>query len=181
VVEDAAKQLGVEPQALSSALKQALENQIDKTVESGRLTKDAGESMKQRLGAQDYPFFGRPALGGFRGAHRFRMGLDTAAGFLGVSPDDLRIAIEDGKSLAQVAKDRGKPVDGLVDALVDAQTSGLDKAVAAGTLTISRRNHIASRLRERTEDFVNGVRGVFRPDNGFGLRGPGPDDLARGA
>ena len=183
VVEDAAKQLGVAPEQLNAALKQALENRIDAAAESGRITKETAESMKQRLESQDYPFFGEPALGGFRGGRPFRIGVDTAAGFLGLSQDELREAIEDGKSLAQVAKDRGKPVDGLVDALVDAQIMELDKAVANGRLTTSRRDDIVSGLRERTEDFVIGVRGGFRKGHGFGFRGPGHghDDLSRGA
>ena len=40
VVEDAAKQLGVTPGKLSSALKKALENRVDAAVAAGRLTKE---------------------------------------------------------------------------------------------------------------------------------------------
>ena len=36
VVEDAAKQLGVDPAKLNDALKQALENRIDAAVKAGR-------------------------------------------------------------------------------------------------------------------------------------------------
>src|SRR5947208_782161 len=39
VVSDAAKQLGVQPDQLSSALKKALENQVDAAVAAGRITK----------------------------------------------------------------------------------------------------------------------------------------------
>src|SRR5436190_323171 len=39
VVSDAAKQLGVQPDQLSSALKKALENQVDAAVSAGRITK----------------------------------------------------------------------------------------------------------------------------------------------
>src|SRR5205823_37159 len=39
VLNDAAKQLGVEPSALSAALKKALEKRVDEAVAAGRLTK----------------------------------------------------------------------------------------------------------------------------------------------
>ena len=42
VVEDAAKQLGVDPAKLSDALRKALENRIDEAVEAGRLTEEQG-------------------------------------------------------------------------------------------------------------------------------------------
>ena len=44
VIDDAAKQLGVEPSALSDALKHALENRIDEAVEAGRLTEEQARS-----------------------------------------------------------------------------------------------------------------------------------------
>ena len=42
VIDDAAAQLGVKPQALSDALKQALKNRVDEAVDAGALTKEAG-------------------------------------------------------------------------------------------------------------------------------------------
>ena len=55
VIDDAAAQLGIEPSALSEALKQALENRIDEAVEQGRLTEEQAERMKERLESSDYP------------------------------------------------------------------------------------------------------------------------------
>ena len=53
---------------------------------------------------------------------------------LGLSEEALRTAL-DGKTLAQVAKDRGKSVSGLVAALVAAENKRIDEAVASGRLT----------------------------------------------
>ena len=39
--------------------------------------------------------------------------LDTAATYLGMTTDDLATALKGGKTLAQVAGDKGKTVDGL--------------------------------------------------------------------
>ena len=174
IVDDAARQLGVDPAKLSAALRQALENRIDEAVEAGRLTEEQGKAMKQRLESEEFPLFGGPVLGGHRGAGHHAFGhLEAAATFLGVPEAELRDALRDGKTLAQAAKDRGKSVDGLVDALVAATTKKLDEAVADGRLTKAQRDEIVSGLEQRTAAFVNGDRPAFREQRGFGFRGPG--------
>src|SRR5437763_3953709 len=60
VVNDAAKQLGVTPSALSSALKKALENRIDAAVAAGQLTKAQGDELKQRIERGALPLFFAP-------------------------------------------------------------------------------------------------------------------------
>lgn len=182
VVDDAAKQLGVTPAKLQDALEQALANRIDEAVKSGRITEETAEAMKQRLESGDVPLFGGPALErkglGGKGTHgRLHVGLDAAASYLGVTEAALREELRAGKTLAAVAKAKGKSVDGLVDALVAAQTKRLDEAVASGRLTKAQRDEIAARLKERTTDFVNGVRPGFEKrggHGGHGARGFGP-------
>jgi len=71
------------------------------------------------------PFFG-PALGGGPFAI-----FDAAAKYLGLTDRDLRARLAAGKSLAQIATDQGKSVDGLEAALKDAVHGQLDKAAAA--------------------------------------------------
>ena len=175
VVNDAAKQLGVTPSALSSALKKALENRIDAAVAAGQLTKAQGDELKQRIESGELPLFFGPR----GGPHEHFGELDAAASYLGLSEAELHTQLGSGKSLAQVAKDRGKSVDGLVQAMVDSATKKLDAAVAAGRLTKAQEQQIVSGLKQRITDFVNGVRGrehEFRFDRGFA--GPPPDSAA---
>jgi len=176
IVEDAAAQLGIEPARLSDALEQALENRLDEAVEAGTLTEAQAERMKQRLEADDVPLFAGPMLGhrGGPGHHGFGHGakLDAAASFLGVTEAELRQALQEGKTLAEIAKDEGKTADGLVDALVAAATERLDEAVADGRLTKARRDEIVASLEERTTAMVDGERPAFRGKRGFGF-GPG--------
>lgn len=184
VVEDAAKQLGVDPAKLSNALRKALENRIDQAVKAGRLTEEQGAAMKQRVEADDFPLLGGPALGprgvghGGPGHGGFR-DLDAAASFLGVEKDALRDRLRGGKTLAEVAKDEGKPVDGLVSAIVAATTKRLDESVTAGRVTKAQRDEIVSGLKERTTAIVNGdfpaIGGRLGP--GFGGHHSGPRGL----
>src|SRR2546423_12929706 len=130
VLNDAAKQLGVQPGALSAALKKALENRVDAAVAAGRLTKAQGDELKQRIESGDVPLFGGPGPG-FHHGGPFG-GLDAAASYLGLTEAQLRTQLESGKTLAAVAKAQGKSVDGLVQALVDAAKTKLAAAGAAG-------------------------------------------------
>ena len=133
VVDDAAKQLGVTPSKLSSALKKALENRVDAAVAAGRLTKEQGDAIKARIEAEDYPMLGGFGFGHHGGPGMHGIGhLDAAASYLGMTADALRTQLESGKSLADVAKSKGKSVDGLVSALVADEKKELDAAVKAG-------------------------------------------------
>jgi urease accessory protein UreF len=172
VVNDAAKQLGVTPSALTAALKKALENRVDAAVAAGRLTKAQGDELKQRIESGDLPLFFGPR----GGPHEHFGELDAAATYLGLTEAQLETQLESGKSLAQVAKDRGKSVDGLIQALVDQATKRLDAAVAAGRLTKAQEQQILVGLKQRITDFVNGIRGRdhdFRFDRGFAGPPPG--------
>ena len=172
IVNDAAKQLGVDPAKLSDALEQALKNRIDAAVTDGLLTKEQGDAMKRRITSAAFPLFIGPGFDrvgtpfrGFR--HHGGRNLDAAASFLGLSEAELRAALVSGKSLAQIAKDEGKSVDKLVDALVAATTKRLDEAVADGHLTKADRDKIVARLKEQTTAMVN----ASGQPEGFGVRG----------
>jgi hypothetical protein len=180
-IKDAAGQLGVQPGALSDALKKAMANRIDAAVGAGRLTKEEGDALKQRIQSQDTPLI-LPGFG-FRngpgpmgpmgpGQGPGMRGLDAAASYLGLSQSDLLSKLQSGKSLADIAKDQGKSVDGLIQVLVDDAKKHLDQAVSDGHLTQAQEDQILSQVKEHISDFVNGT-----APQGFGPNfrgGPGP-------
>jgi hypothetical protein len=172
IINDAASRLHVTPQALSSALKKALEDRIDAAVAAGRLTKQQGDELKARIASGKMP-----ALGGFGGfglgvGHVFghggppgfpveppdgmfgrgpaggmiEAGSKAVASYLGITQAQLRSALVSGKSLAQIAQAHGKTTDGLVAAIVAAAKTRLDKAVAAGHLTSTQEQAILGKL-----------------------------------
>ncbi len=188
VIDDAAKQLGIEPAKLSAALTKALQNRVDAAVADGRLTKAQGNALKARIASRDVPLLfaggphrGGPGFGAGPGfGHRRGPGLDAAAKYLGLTEAQLRTQLENGKSLAEVAKAQGKTVDGLVDALVSGAQTKLDAAVKAGMLTQTQADGMLSELKEHISDFVNGM----RPAPSFGQRhgrhrGPSLDAAAK--
>lgn len=171
VVDDAASRLGVTPQQLTNALKGALKARVDAAVKAGRLTQAEGNRVKERIDANEIPMLG---LGGPHGHHRmgFHHGLDAAAKYLGMTEAALRTQLESGKTLAQVAKAKGKSVDGLVNVLVAEKKERIDQAVENGDLTRAQANQILEDIRGRTEDMVNS-RMPARPHfKRFSGRGP---------
>lgn len=181
VIDDAAEQLGIEPSALSDALRQALENQLDRAVERGVLTEEQAARLKEGLESGTLPLLGAFAHKGF-GHKGFGFGrghfggLTAAATYLGLTEAELRAQLADGKTLAQVAEAEGKPVDGLVDALVEDAEARIDQAVADGKLTEEQATAAKERVSERVTALVNGElrpRGLGRlGDRGPGFRGP---------
>ncbi len=161
IINDAANRLGVAPSALSDALKAAFKARVDAAVADGRITKAQGDELKARIDSGDVPFFGAP---GFRGGPFHGPGpggfgeLDVAAKYLGVTEASLRDSVMSGKSLAQIAKDNDKSVDGLVDAIVAEEKQELAAAVAAGRLTDAQRDSIEQGLVARVKAMVNGER-----------------------
>lgn len=173
IVNDAAKSLGVSPGKLSAALRKAFGDRIDAAVAEGRLTKAQGEELKQRIESGDFPLFGPPAFG-HRGpaVHPFFHGLDAAATYLGLTEQQLRSRLASGKTLAEIAKQQGKSVSGLEDALLKDVKAKLDKAVEAGRLSKAEEQKALQGLQSRIDDLVNGkLRLRFREHRGFGFHG----------
>jgi hypothetical protein len=171
---DVAGRLHVTTGQLTQALKGAAQDRVDAAVKAGRLTQAQADRIKQRIAdAQGLPLgprlrggvlglhpgFGGPAFGPFGE-------LGAAAKYLGLTPRKLFDALRGGKSLADVAADRGKSVDGLKQVLKAAETARLDAAVKAGRLTDGERTKIEASLDQRLDALVNRTLPKLR----FGLR-----------
>jgi hypothetical protein len=175
-LDDLAKRLGVSSSALTSALKGALSDQVDAAVSAGRLTQAQGDKLKAAIQSGQAPFFGLPGLGlggvgfggpGFGGPGGrivrggFGAGLSTIATYLGITQAQLRSELASGKSLAQIASAHGKDASGLVDAIVNAETTKLDQAVKDGKLTQAQESQIVSTLKSRVTALVQNTAPAF--------------------
>jgi hypothetical protein len=172
VLNDAASQLGVTPSELSKALKTALAKRVDAAVAAGRLTKEQGAELKQRIESGDVPLFGLSGRHGGSEHHGHFGGLDAATSYLGLTESQLRTELDSGKTLAAVAKAHGKTVDGLVQAIVADAKKHLDQEVADGRLTKAQEQQILSGLQQRVTDMVNGKRPAMGERRNFD--GPPP-------
>lgn len=115
---------------------------------------------------------------GGRGHRGVGADLDAAAEALGTTEDDLRDALGDGKSLADVAGERNVDVQRVIDALVASATARIDDKVADGDLEAADATELKEDLPERVTELVNrdgGARpGGHGHGHGHGRGGPRP-------
>jgi AraC-like DNA-binding protein len=179
-LNDVAKRLNVSPQRLTAALKAALIDRLNAAVKEGRLTQAQANAIEHRLqqGGRVPFLLGPPGMGlrpggprGFFGgpAQAGRVGpLAAAATYLGLSDTTLRNELQSGRSLAQIAKSKGKSTAGLERAMVASVKAKLDRAVASGIVTKSQEQQILSRLSSSLSALIQ------RPGNRFGPMLAGP-------
>jgi polyhydroxyalkanoate synthesis regulator phasin len=166
-LDDVAKRLNVTRDQLDAAVKGAAEARIDAAVKDGKLTQEQGEAAKKRL-ANGIPLLSGPALGikphgpggpgfGERRGFGFGFGFDGAADYLGLTEAQLKEQLQDGKSLAEVAKAQNKDVAGLKTALKANVTKKLDEAVKDGHMTDAQKTRILADVDDRLDDVINGT------------------------
>ena len=156
-LNDVAKRLNVSPQQLSTALKGAFDDQLAAAVAAGKITQAQANAIRQHMqqrGGAPLGFGGRHRFGGPRpfGApghpalHARGGRVSAAANYLGLTESQLLAQLASGKSLAQIAKARGKSVSGLQAAMSAAVKARLDKAVASKMLTSSQEQQLLKRM-----------------------------------
>jgi hypothetical protein len=153
------------PPATATPKADALKSVLDGLVADGTITQDQADKVLSRL---------QSALprGGAKGPGvpfgRLKASADEVASYLGLTPAELRTQLEGGKSLAEVAKAQSKSVDGLVDAIVAAETKALEAAVTNGKLTRAQADTLEGKLHDQATKLVNEARPA-----GLGRGGPG--------
>jgi hypothetical protein len=180
--DDVAHRLGVSPAKLQSAVNGALADRLDQLVNHGKLTRAQADAILKHAKAHagGLPFggwapFGRGHHAGGPGEFGFRhrgfgppfgpMGgpLAPAAKHLGLSNGALMKELRSGKTLAAIAKEKGKSVSGLESALVAPVRERLGAAVTAGRLTKAQEQHVLRMV-------TTGIDGVVTHGFRFAMR-----------
>lgn len=150
-------------------------------VDSGKITAEQRDAVIQAIiAAPPAGDKGRP--GGFgvgRGGGAFGIGPEVAKA-LGIDAASLRTALAGGKSIADVAKEKGIAVDTVVQAIVAAETARIDQAVTDGKLTQAQADARKADLTARATAIVNGTLPAGMP-GGHGPRGQRPAAAPSGA
>ena len=99
---------------------------------------------------------------------------DAAAEVLGISEDDLRAALSNGQSLAQIAEAHGMSVDDFKSALIDKVTADLQAKLNAGDITQQQFDARVADLKANIDDIVNRQSGLrFQGGGGSAESGTG--------
>ena len=126
-------------------------------------------SGKPSIGGMGKGEKGERGHGGFGGG----FGMNSAArqaiitSTLGITAADLQTARQSGKSLAQIA---GSKTDALITALVNYDSTQIDAAVTAGTLTAAQAATMKANLKAHVTNEVNNIRPQHMDDDhGMGM------------
>ena len=179
-----ARILGVSSEEYDAALDQAREEVLDKAVEEGNLTQEQADRMRERADEGFGPGmmgggFGRGMMG--RGMMGRSLGwgmmgdseaslIGMAADKLGMTVDELQTQLKDGKTVAELAKEKGVDLQTIVDAFVAARQEALSQAVTDGKITQEQADQMLENMRDMIEDHLNGEMPMFGP-GGRGGRG----------
>jgi polyhydroxyalkanoate synthesis regulator phasin len=146
-----------------------LQEVLKPLVDDGKLTQVQVDSVVATLeAAGPIGGGGHGGPGGHRGP-----GFSVVATTLGMTEAEVRDAISNGQTLAQLAEAKGSTAQALIDAILADHKSHLDEEVAAGELTQAEADAKLADATTRVTDFVNNTDATKLM--GPGGRGPRPD------
>jgi hypothetical protein len=147
--EAIAEALGITVEEYEAAVDTAKERVLEEAVEEGWLTEEQAERFGQHIeaGPRKLPF-GVPHL--WSGPVRTEHSLESvAAEQMGMTVDELFDALEDGKTIAELAEEKGVEPQAIVDAYVEEIREELEQAVTDERITQMRADAILERLEEQ--------------------------------
>jgi hypothetical protein len=137
-------------------------------VDDGTLTQAQLDKVVETLAAAGPMGGGGP---GDHGGGRGGAGLSVVATTLGMTEAEVRDAISNGQTLAQLAESKGSSAQALIDAILADTKTHLDEEVAAGEHTQAEADAKLADATARVTDFVNNT-DTAGPMGG-GMGGPG--------
>ncbi len=146
-----------------------LQEVLKPLVDAGTLTQAQADSVVDTLIAAG-------PIGGGRGGHGGGPGLSVVATTLSMTEAEVRDAISNGQTLAQLAEAKGSTAQGLIDAILADQKAHLDAEVAAGEHTQAEADAKLADATTRVTDFVNNTDAASLAGPGGHGRGPGGAD-----
>jgi len=196
-----ADKLGIGEDELRSAMTEAEQEVIDERVAEGKLTAEQGERLKERIEEKGLLGPRGGLLEGARDQGRIRdhlcdrvfdcipdrvrdrahdrvrdHTLEAAAAVLGMEPEELLSELQDGKTMAEVAEERGMAVDELTAAMLPQVRQELDALVAEGKLIQEQADANFEHVEENIDRIVSALPHSHGPcPRGAFFEGAAPD------
>lgn len=151
---------GMDAKTLTEKLQTAFNDRIDKAVANGKLTADKAVTMKAKTAAKAASAINKSWTGhkGEAGEGRvFKNVRQQIPALLGMDATQLKEQLEKGKTLAQIAQDKGIAKDKLVSNVKSIMKANLDQAVKDKKVTAEKATQIESKLPQMIERMVTRV------------------------
>jgi hypothetical protein len=168
-IERLAGLLNVTPEQLREATKQAARETVDEAEEQGDIAANRASKLRERI-ERGLPGWGlggvQRGMGCLKGgglAMGHLQAIEAQAAALGMTPAELRASLAEGKTLAELAAERGITAEQMKAAVLGQIGERLDQAVAAGNLSDKQAQAMRERLNQvPAEHFLAGPRGVLK-------------------
>lgn len=145
-----AANLGVDQERLQEAIQQTTQQMVDEAVQKGKITPEQAEKIKARLQNAPGSFGlirkGWPKAGQGKGWHAKDANLETLAQTLGLSADELKAQLEEGKKLAAIAEQQGVSMDELREKMQGVRIQAIQQAVKDGKLTQEKAEQLIQKI-----------------------------------
>jgi polyhydroxyalkanoate synthesis regulator phasin len=164
--------LGISVDDYDAAVEKAQQQVVDEAVADGWLTEEQAELLAWRMAqAPDKGMHGMGKGMGMFGRGMGPMGgeenlLSIAADKLGMKLTELLTELQGGKSIADVAKEKGVDTQTIVDAYVAQAKENLDEAVADGNITQKQADYQLEQIKTRVTDQLDNTGMEFGPRGG---------------
>lgn len=165
--QDAAESTDAPAEAGARTAGHFVEDALAPLVEDGTITQDQADAVAEALAEA------RPEGRGHRPGH---FGGGAAAEALGMTAEELRTALRDGQSIADVAEAQGVDLDDVIAAIVAEASERLDTAVENGRLTEEEAAEREAELTEKVTEFVERTPEDRPAGERRGPRGERPSD-----
>jgi polyhydroxyalkanoate synthesis regulator phasin len=148
--------LGISVDEYDAAVEQAQGQVVDEALAEGWLTEEQADLLKWRMEQAPALGKGRTPMGFGEFGHGMKGGgdnlLSIAADKLDMELTDLLTELQGGKSIADVAGEKGVDTQVIVDAYVAQVKENLDEAVAAGRITQTQADYQLQQMEQRVTD-----------------------------
>jgi hypothetical protein len=145
--------LGIDQGRLQEGIQQAEQQMVDEAVQQGKITPEQAEKIKARLqnNPGSFGFLRKGYLGAGKGKMWLAKGanLEMLAQTLGLSADELKAQLKEGKTLAAIAEQQGVPMDQVCQKMQEARIQATQQAVKEGRLTQEQADRLLQRMQNR--------------------------------
>ena len=151
---------GIDIKTLTQKLEALFNDKIDKALANGKLTKDKATAMKAKTSQKVASAINEPWTGHKGKAGKgnvFKNVRQQIPALLGMDATQLKEQLKSGKTLAQIAQDKGIAKDKLVSDVQSIMKANLDQAVKDKKVTADKATQIESKLPQMIERMVTRV------------------------
>ena len=152
-----AEKLGVTPEQLRQGIKDAALDAVNQAEESGKITADQAAKARERINSgKGAGAFLRHRNERTERMHRLRAGIiESASTALGMTPDELKVQLKSGNSIADVAAEQGVSLDAVKAQIMSDAGAKAAGAVAKGRFSQEKADELLAKLAGRLDELLN--------------------------